>query len=84
MPRPGSVGAVAVVGGDARSRLPVVVITGKDEPGVGEEVLASSYQQQRSASASSSWSQNRQSMESQAQARSWGNQQHQSAPSWQN
>ena len=54
---------------------------------------AGSYQQQGStagttkpqttSSASSSWNQNKQSMESQAQSRSWGNQQSQSAQSWQ-
>ena len=41
-----------------------------------------SYQQQR-PSTTSNWSQERQSMESQSQSRSWGNQQHESAQSWQ-
>ena len=46
---------------------------------------ASSRQQQaqsRTTSASSSWSQQRSSLESQSQARVWGNQQHQSTQSW--
>jgi hypothetical protein len=44
---------------------------------------SSSTKAQNSSSASTSWSQNKASMESQAQSRSWGNQQHQSAQSWQ-
>jgi hypothetical protein len=40
------------------------------------------YAQPRTASTSSSGAQERQSMESQAQARSWGNQQHEAARSW--
>lgn len=60
-----------------------------------QSTTASSYQQQAQSQASSrqqqhsstgggsGWSQNRESMESQAQSRSWGNQQHQSAQSWQ-
>ncbi len=52
------------------------------------QAQARSYQQPRVASptpssASSSWSQNRQSLESQAQARSWGNQQSQRASQFQ-
>jgi hypothetical protein len=50
------------------------------------QAQASSASQQRAAQpsaapTSSSWSQNKASMESQAQARSWGNQQHQTAQS---
>jgi len=40
-------------------------------------------QPQRSAAPTSDWSQNWQRLESQAQARSWGNQQHQAVQSWQ-
>jgi hypothetical protein len=52
------------------------------------QAQAGSYQQQRPASggassSSSAWGQQRRTMDSQAQSRSWGNQQHQSAQSWQ-
>ena len=42
-----------------------------------------SWQQQRAAAPTSDWSQNRQNLESQARARSWGDQQHQAVQSWQ-
>ncbi len=47
------------------------------------QAQASSYQSSRSSSAASSWSNERQSMESQAQSRSWGNQQSARTQSWQ-
>ncbi len=44
---------------------------------------ARAFQQQRSASAASSWNQNWQSLESHAQSRQWGNEQTQRAQEWQ-
>jgi len=46
------------------------------------QARAGSYEQQHPSGSAGSWSQNRESLESQAQSRSWGNQQHQRAQSW--
>jgi len=54
-----------------------------DSLAASRQSQASSYQQQRSAYATSAWSQNLQSMESQAQARQWGNRQSQRTSQYQ-